>query len=135
MKKLRRLLAGLLCCTMLMGTSSVMAYAADDGIMPYYDQTSMVTINLSFKNNLAYCYISVVGYSDTRTIKGDFLLYDETAQKQAGYWRIDTPHSYYMYTEKCFVQPGHKYTLSFRGKVTGASGTDDIRLSKTATND
>lgn len=135
MRKMKRLLATALCCVCLLGITSQTVSAAnpDDGIMPCWDQTNMVSINLTFSNNKANCTLTVQAYSGLDMITGYLQLYDDTTGERLRSWAVKGENSYYHKNETWPVTRGHQYTLIYKGTVTGSQGTDEITVSKTAT--
>lgn len=136
MRRMKRLLAAALCCVCLLGTcqEAVMAASPEDEIMPYWDQTNVVSINLLFKNNVATCILNIVPKSGVKLITGYLILYDETDGRQVHSWAIKGEGTVYNKEETYPVTHGHKYTLRYKGTVTGSQGTDEINVSKTLTN-
>lgn len=134
MKSWKRLLTGLLCAALLLCSSGVEVRAADDGIMPCYDQIDQITLTLSFASGKANCYFCLIGDADVTYIGGTLTLYDITAQKSVTTWPVSANSSVYSCTKTYPVTSGHRYRLSYDGIVKSPSGVEYPKHSTTATN-
>ncbi|MDE7435619.1 MAG: hypothetical protein K2N01_07365 [Lachnospiraceae bacterium] len=136
MRKIKRLLAAALCCVCLLGMcqEAAMAASPEDEIMPCWDQTNVVTIDMVFNNNIATCILNIVPKSGVTLITGYLQLYDVTDDKLIRSWAIKGTGTLYNKEETYPVTRGHKYTLTYKGTVTGSQGTDEIEVTKTGTN-
>ncbi|MDE7063772.1 MAG: hypothetical protein K2O73_11115 [Lachnospiraceae bacterium] len=136
MRKMKRLLAAALCCVCLLSMyqETMMAASPEDEIMPCWDQTNVVGIDMIFRNNVATCILSIVPKEGVTLITGYLQLYDVTDGKLIRSWAIKGTNTYYSKEETYPVTRGHKYTLTYKGTITGSKGTDEIEVTKTGTN-
>lgn len=117
---MKRFLAiSLLVCVL----SGISARAAD--ISPMYLETNNCTVNLSISNNSATCFVYVKGKDGTSSISGKIKLYDVTAGKSVKTWSIYQASSSYQGSKTAAVKSGHKYKLTFTGKVYDSKGKSE----------
>lgn len=133
MKRMKKLLAGVLCATLLLGSAGVTTYA-EDGIMPCYDQINRIIMSLTFKDNVATCELYVLGDSDVTFTGGTLILYDIDQGKTIASWPVNANGNILNRTKTYGVVAGHRYRLTYDGIVKSPRGTEYVKQSTTATN-
>lgn len=111
------LLVGALCFmqTSVVQANSMQGY--DGGISVMYIQSNRCRVNLRFSGTKANCTLTVTGKKGTTKISGTLKLYDSTSLKTVKSWSISKIGSAYSGTKTATVKKGHRYKLSFSGKV------------------
>lgn len=116
MNRKRRKIAGIVMLVLILCyCQSVSAKIAD--IMPQYVQTSSCSVSISINGVTANCLLNIQGKDGTTKISGTLKLYDVTDKKSVKSWSISKRGSYYSGLKTASVKSGHKYKLSFSGKV------------------
>lgn len=115
MSKMKKIIGLMLVFAMLLGFESMAVRASEVSLC--YVNTSACTVRLSYDNNVAKCTLTVTGKSGTSSISGKLKLYDVTASKTVKTWTISKSGSLYSGSKTTTVTAGHKYRLSFSGKV------------------
>lgn len=116
MKRTKNRITGFLAAILLVcavfGTS---VSASDISLM--YEDSNQCSINLLFSNNMATCSVYVAGKNGTSSISGKLKLYDVTAKKSVKTWPVYKLAASYRGSKTTAVKTGHKYKLTFTGKV------------------
>ena len=99
-----------------------------------YNNIFAAELTLAFdKNNIAYCNISLMPYSNCTGLEGYMRLLDSNGRHVAS-WNLYDYTDPYMIEKTAQVQYGQTYTLTFQGYAYGTGQLfDDIVLSVTAT--
>lgn len=125
MKKMKKILVGILLATLLLNAYSMTILAVEHEIMPCYEESSNVNVYLQIKKKTAFCGFSYNGESGVSKIEGTLKLYDETSKKTVKTWDISVEKSYYSTSKNVTVKKGHTYTLSFSGKAYDKDGKSE----------
>ena len=99
----------------------------EPGIMPLWNYTNLVTLNLAFSGSTAVCELSVIGDSSSSGIKANMWLYQ---QNDNGSWTLLNSWKNITTTENVlgitrYYNPtyyGETYKLYFTGKCYAANG-------------
>ena len=115
MSKMKKIIGLMLVFAMVIGFESTVVHASEVALC--YVNSSNCTVTLKFSSNTANCSLYVKGKSGTSSISGTLKLYDVTASKTVKTWTISKTGSLYTGSKSKAVTAGHKYRLSFSGKV------------------
>ena len=127
MKVVKILAVAVLCAVVFIcGNGMVVSKAADNTVMPFYEETASASTYLDVSNNVASCKVIVVGKADTAKITGTAWLYDETANDTVDSWSIDVNSSTCSESFSTGVVAGHSYTLYFSGTVYSRDGAGEM---------
>lgn len=104
-------------------------------IAPQYVNTSSCSISMAINGVMANCLLNVKGKDGTTKISGTLKLYDVTDKKSIKRWPISINGTYYSGLKTATVKSGHKYKLSFSGKVYDSKNKgESISATKTKQN-
>lgn len=115
MSKVKKIAGLMLVFAMLIGFNNMTVRASEVSL--YYVNASNCTVSLKFSSNTAACSLYIKGKSGTSSISGKLKLYDVTTGKTVKNWTISKTGSLYSGSKSKAVTAGHKYRLSFTGKV------------------
>ena len=127
MKVVKKLAIAIMCAMVLIcGNGSMVSMAADNTVMPCYDETASASTYLDISNNVASCKIIVIGKADTAKITGTVWLYDETTNDTVDSWNVDVNSNTCSESFSTGVIAGHSYTLYFSGTVYSRDGAGEM---------
>ena len=137
---MKKILLMLVVCVVTMGGNNLVVNAADynpaeEIESSLYVNTKSVSTHIAFSGNTANCSVSVVGVSNTGSIRGTATLYDDTVGKVVTSWHIGSSNCICKSSKSVGVTKGHSYRLVFNGTVCRAGGLcEQISGSATAHN-
>lgn len=106
------------------------------GIQPRWNYVSSATLDLSYSNPHAVCYVYISGYSTCTKITGDMILYrkDGSSYTKLVTWAGMTTTSSILSREREWaVLRGYTYKLVFTGTAYGLGSSEPIYIQREST--